>query len=342
MEVALFDYELPKELIAKEPAGERDSSRLLVLDRRSGSIEHRIFRDIAGLLQEGDFLVLNDTKVFPARVHGFRRTGAKAEVLFLRPRTDKTWEVLIGTRGHPQVRETFILLGGKLRITVLEKTITGTYFVKPEPEDVLGLLAEYGEVPLPPYIGRKSPDARQRELDLERYQTVYARNVGSAAAPTAGLHFRENTLSELSARGVLIARLTLHISYETFRPVKESTVEEHKMHSEFYRVPPETVAAITAARSSGRRIVAVGTTSCRVLETLARGALPEGSTNLFIYPPFQFLSTDALITNFHLPRSTLLMLVCAFAGRDLIMKSYQEALRLRYRFYSYGDSMFII
>lgn len=342
MEVALFDYALPKDLIAKEPAGERDNSRLLVLDRKSGSIEHHVFRDIIGLLQEGDLLVLNDTKVFPARVHGFRRTGAKAEVLFLRQRSDKTWEVLIGTRGHPQVRETFILLEGRLRITVLEKTVTGTYFVKVEPEDVLSLLAEYGEVPLPPYIGRKNPDAQQKEFDIKRYQTVYARNLGSAAAPTAGLHFTEDTLSELAARGVSIARLTLHISYETFRPVKEKTVEEHKMYSEFYSVPPETVAAISAARSSGRRIVPVGTTSCRVLETLARGAATEGSTDLFIYPPFQFLSTDALITNFHLPRSTLLMLVCAFAGRELILKTYQEAVQRRYRFYSYGDSMFII
>jgi S-adenosylmethionine:tRNA ribosyltransferase-isomerase len=342
MEVTLFDYELPKELIAKEPASERDSSRLLVLDRRSGSVEHRVFRDIVGLLQEGDLLVLNDTKVFPARVHGFRRTGAKAEVLFLRQRSDRTWEVLIGTRGHPQVKETFVLLGGKLRVTVLEKTATGTYFVRSEPDDVLSVLAEYGEVPLPPYIGRKNPDARQREFDIERYQTVYARNIGSAAAPTAGFHFTEKILSELAARGVATAYLTLHISYETFRPVKESAVEKHRMYSEFYSALPGTLSAISAARSSGRRVIAVGTTSCRVLETLAQGAPSEGWTDIFIYPPFQFLFTDALITNFHLPRSTLLMLVCAFAGRELILKTYQEAVKQRYRFYSYGDSMLIV
>jgi S-adenosylmethionine:tRNA ribosyltransferase-isomerase len=341
MEVVLFDYELPPELVAKEPAPERDSSRLLVLDRKTGAVQHRIFKDIAGLLGKGDLLVLNDTKVFPARVHGYRRTGATAEVLFLRQREDKTWEALIGTRGHPQVKETFVLLGGRLRVTVLEKTVTGTYFLKADPEDVPGLLEQYGEVPLPPYIDRKKPDAEQREFDIKRYQTVYARNIGSAAAPTAGFHFTEKTLSDLTAHGVAIAYLTLHISYETFRPVKETTVEEHRMYSEFYRVPPETLSAISTARSSGGRVIAVGTTSCRVLETLARGAPPEGSTDIFIYPPFQFLSTDALITNFHLPKSTLLMLVCAFAGRELILKTYQEAIQQRYRFYSYGDAMFI-
>ncbi|MFH1422713.1 MAG: tRNA preQ1(34) S-adenosylmethionine ribosyltransferase-isomerase QueA, partial [Planctomycetota bacterium] len=329
MQVSLFDYNLPEELIAKEPLAERDSSRLLILNRKSGAIQHRLFKEIPEFLKPNDLLVMNDTKVFPARTHGYRNTGAKAEVLFLNKFDDNTWEVLIGTRGHPQTREVFVLSGGKLRITILDKTESGTYLVRPEPTHVFDILDEYGEVPLPPYILKKSQDGRNRKLDLERYQTVYATNRGSAAAPTAGLHFTDSLLSKIKNAGVNMAAVTLHISYETFRPVKEELVDEHKMYHEFYNVPPETFEAIKRTKSADGRVIAVGTTSCRVLETIGIKEELNGSTNIFIYPPFDFKNTDSLITNFHLPKSTLLMLVSAFAGRETVIRAYEEAVQQR-------------
>ncbi|MCD8010676.1 MAG: tRNA preQ1(34) S-adenosylmethionine ribosyltransferase-isomerase QueA [Lachnospiraceae bacterium] len=339
MNVEDFDYELPEELIAQDPIPDRSSSRLLVLDRETGVIEHRVFRDILEYLNPGDCLVLNNTRVIPARLYGTRvGTGATVEVLLLKRREGDVWETLVkpGKKARPG---TVLDFGGQMQGTILEIVDDGNRLIRFQYEGIFEeILDRLGEMPLPPYITHKLEDR-------ERYQTVYARHDGSAAAPTAGLHFTEELLQEIRARGVEIAELTLHVGLGTFRPVKVEKVEEHHMHSEFYQVDEETAARVNAARARGGRIIAVGTTSCRTLESATdeTGILHAGSrwTDIFIYPGYRFKMVDALITNFHLPKSTLMMLVSALAGREHILAAYEEAVREKYRFFSFGDAMLI-
>ncbi|MGB9791217.1 MAG: tRNA preQ1(34) S-adenosylmethionine ribosyltransferase-isomerase QueA [Thermacetogeniaceae bacterium] len=345
MKVEEFDYHLPPELIAQYPPPRRGDSRLLVLDRSTGEIEHRFFPAVKDYLRPGDVLVLNKTKVFPARLYGRRGdTGGRVEVVLLREKEPLVWEALVrpGRRAREGV---WILFGnGELKAEVLERTDAGgriLRFATIAGENFWELIFRLGEVPLPPYIKR-----RAGELDKERYQTVYAQAVGSVAAPTAGLHFTEELLAELQLKGVRIAFVLLHVGLGTFRPVRVENVEEHTMHEEFWQVEADAARLINEARSAGGRIVAVGTTSVRVLESAAAedGTVTpgEGWTRLFIYPGYRFKAVDCLITNFHLPRSTLLMLVCAFAGRELVLRAYNEAVALKYRFFSYGDAMLIL
>lgn len=332
-----FDYELPDDLIAQTPVEPRDASRLLVLDRRTGRMEHRIFHDILTYLRPGDLLVANDTKVIPARLIGQRETGGKVEVFLLHRHSRDEWEVLVrpGKKLRPGQWATF---GEKLRCEVLSVNEYGGRLVRFAYDGVFEtILDQLGETPLPPYIHAKlsNPD---------RYQTVYAKERGSAAAPTAGLHFTPQLMEAVRARGAEFAFVTLNIGLGTFRPVRIERIEEHVMHREFYSVSAETAAAVNRTKQAGGRIVAVGTTAVRTLETAARqGRLQAGSgwSELFIYPGFAFQLVDALITNFHLPQSTLLMLVSALAGRENIIAAYEEAVRRRYRFFSFGDAMFI-
>ena len=406
MKISDFDYQLPEELIAQTPIEPRDASRLMVLDRARGTIEHRIFRDIVEYLRPGDVLVCNQSRVIPARLFGRKvPTGGKVELLLLAKRSDDTWEALV----KPGRR---VKVGTRIEIGVEDHGIRGDSPAPRSPSPVIGevigrteaggrlirfsppiepLLDELGTVPLPPYI-------REPLRDPERYQTVYARVEGSVAAPTAGLHFTPELMRKIEAKGAKFAFVTLHVGLGTFRPVREENVEDHKMHREYCELSPEVARQLNRARAEGGRIIAVGTTSVRVLETAAkigkretgkfsgsqslllrgvlapsgrRGRRPvayhcdllklgtgrlvdrkssqfsdlltpfSGWTDLFIYPGYQFRAVDALITNFHLPRSTLLMLVCAFAGREFILRAYREAVRRRYRFYSFGDAMFI-
>lgn len=338
--VADFDYYLPEELIAQEPVEPRDASRLLVLHRRSGRLEHRVFRDIIHYLDPRDVLVVNDTRVLPARLFGARQdTGGKVEILLLRRLSPRQWEVLVkpGRRARPG---TWLQFGeGLLEAEVKSTTDSGGRIVQFKYNGVFEeILDKLGHVPLPPYI--------RRELrDEERYQTVYARVEGSAAAPTAGLHFTPELLDAIRKKGTTITAITLHVGLGTFRPVKTEVVEEHRMHAEYYVLEGKAVKAIEAARRAGGRVIAVGTTSTRALEAVAQryGKLQPASgwTDIFIYPGYQFKVVDGLITNFHLPRSTLLMLVSALAGREQILQAYQEAIREKYRFFSFGDAMFI-
>lgn len=353
-----FDYELPETLIAQEPATPRDASRLLVLPRDGGPPAHRAFRDLAEHLAPGDCLVLNDSRVAPARLVGRRAGGGRAEALLVQPLGGGAWRALVrpaarlgpgrridcgvGPDGRPllslTVRER--LDGGEAVVTLAPASGADVGTDPPAPADVAGLLRRLGRLPLPPYI-RRDP------TDPERYQTVYAREEGSVAAPTAGLHFTEGLLAALAARGVTAVFVTLHVGPGTFRPVRAARVEDHRLHAEPYRVPPETAAAVSAARARGGRVIAVGTTVARTLEAAAQasgGTVAPGSgrTDLFIRPGFRFRVVDGLLTNFHLPRSTLLMLVCAFAGRERVLAAYAEAVRLGYRFYSFGDAMLIL
>ena len=342
MKLSDFDYNLPKELIAKFPIEPRDSSRLMVLNRKTGEIEHKVFRDIVNYLQEGDVLVLNDSKVIPARLFGRLPSGAKVELLLVRQVKPDVWEVMARpARKLKPGREIEIdreLVGkvvgcvGSGRRLVEFKTLSEKSFMEK--------LYEVGHVPLPPYIEREDV-----EEDRERYQTVFAREEGSVAAPTAGLHFTERLLEEIEKRGVIVKKITLHVGPGTFKPVKSENIEEHQMDYENYSIPQGTAEAINRAKREGRRVIAVGTTVVRTLESAAdeEGLVRsgEGSTNLFIYPGYKFKVIDALITNFHLPRSTLLMLVSAFAGRERILDAYREAIKKGYRFYSFGDAMFI-
>lgn len=335
-----FYYDLPQELIAQEPLAQRSSSRLLVLDRESGSIEHKVFGDLREYLRKGDCLVLNDTRVIPARLLGSRSdTGGKIEFVLLKNIEGDIWEVILkpGKRAKPGARFTFG--NGELLAEVIEVVEGGNRLVRFEYEGIFQeLLDRVGIVPLPPYITRKLEDS-------ERYQTVYSKYRGSAAAPTAGLHFTKELLGELKQKGILFATLTLHVGLGTFRPVKVENVEEHVMHSEYYSLSAAAADTITSCKAGGGRIIAVGTTSCRVLETLGdeQGHIKpsEGWTDIFIYPGYSFKMIDALITNFHLPESTLIMLVSAFAGKDNIMKAYNSAVNLKYRFFSFGDGMLI-
>lgn len=341
MDVKEFDFDLPQELIAQDPLEDRSSSRLLMLDKNTGEIRHRVFRDIVEALHPGDCLVINNTKVIPARLLGTRKeTGAAVEVLLLKRRENDVWEVLTrpGKKCRPGTRLSFG--DGLLEAEVLQIVEDGNRLIQFHYEGIFEeILDQLGQMPLPPYITHELKDKN-------RYQTVYAKYEGSAAAPTAGLHFTKELLAGIEARGVRIAQVTLHVGLGTFRPVKVDVVEEHHMHSEYYVVEPDQAAVINETRKNGGRVIAVGTTSCRTLEsaTDAAGVLQagEGNTEIFIYPGYTFKMVDALITNFHLPQSTLIMLVSALAGRDHIMAAYREAVQERYRFFSFGDAMFIV
>lgn len=340
MKTADFNYELPQELIAQDPLADRDSSRLLLLDRETGETEHKIFHDIVHYLRPGDCLVINNTRVIPARLIGEKEgTGAKVEVLLLKRQGDNIWETLVkpGKKVRPGARLSFG--NGLLRATVLDVVEEGNRLIQFEYQGIFEeILDKLGEMPLPPYITHQLQDK-------ERYQTVYARYDGSAAAPTAGLHFTEELLGQIQEMGVLIAHVTLHVGLGTFRPVKVEDVASHHMHTEYYRVSREAADIINETKKRGGRVICVGTTSCRTIESAAdeHGVVQpqEGETDIFIYPGYEFKVLDCLITNFHLPESTLLMLVSALAGRDHIMGAYREAVEAGYRFFSFGDAMFI-
>lgn len=335
-----FYFELPQELIAQDPLEDRSGSRLLVLNQETGSVEHHIFHEIIDFLNPGDCLVLNDTKVIPARLLGIREdTGAAVEVLLLKRKEKDVWETLVkpGKKARPGMRLTFG--GGLLTAEVLEIVEEGNRLIRFSYEGIFEeVLDRLGEMPLPPYITHKL-------ADKNRYQTVYARYEGSAAAPTAGLHFTKELLHAIEEKGVDIAYVTLHVGLGTFRPVKEENILEHHMHAETYQVSAEAAEKINRAKKAGHRVICVGTTSCRTVESAAdeQGMLAEccGDTQIFIYPGYRFKVLDALITNFHLPESTLVMLVSALAGRERVLQAYEEAIREKYRFFSFGDAMFI-
>ncbi len=331
-----YDYNLPKELIAKYPVEPRDRCRLMVLDRKTGKIEHKIFKDIVNYLNKGDVLVLNDTKVIPARLIGKKESGAKIEVLLLQPITDNIWEALGRNLKRWKIGQK-IKISDEFYIELLEKGEEGKIKVKLIGDNIKELIEKYGNIPLPPYMEREA-----EERDKKLYQTIFARKEGAVASPTAGLHFTEELLDELKNKGVIIKYITLHVGIGTFRPIKTENIKEHKMHEEYYYIPEDTKEEIEEAKREKRRVIAVGTTVVRTLETFARNKKTEGYSDIYIYPPFEFKIVDALITNFHLPKSTLLLLVSAFATRELILKAYNIAVKEKYRFFSYGDAMFII
>ena len=352
MQTSDFDYDLPESYIAQMPIEPRDSSRLLVLHRDTGELEHRIFRDVGDYLRAGDLLVLNQTRVIPARIYARKATGGRVELLLLRRRDKRTWEALVGGKGLRVGKLVQIENGPDAEIVEI---LAGSERLIQFSEPIEPYFSEVGNVPLPPYIHEKLNDP-------ERYQTVYAREPGSAAAPTAGLHFTPRLLEELQVKGVRIAYVTLHVGLDTFAPVTEENPEEHVIHTEWCELPQETADAINRTKQAGGRVIAVGATSVRTLETVGLGnrdlgisssdsRFPNnesqispftGPTSLFILPGYQFKIVDAMITNFHLPRSTLLMLVSAFAGRDKILETYKTAIREDYRFYSFGDAMLIL
>ena len=335
-----FWYDLPEELIAQTPLQQRDSSRLLVLDRETGSVDHKHFYDIIDRLQPGDCLVMNDSRVLPARLLGHRPTGGAVEVLLLRDLGDKKWECLCKPGRKMQVGHKVLFGNGELSATVTEVLEDGNRVVTFEYEGIfLEVLERLGKMPLPPYI-------KEELNDQERYQTVYSREVGSAAAPTAGLHFTQDLLDKIRSKGIKTAFVTLHVGLGTFRPVKAESILDHHMHSELCMISAETAEILNSTRAEGGRIICVGTTSCRTLESLVNedGTFEARSrwTDIFIYPGYSFRAMDGLITNFHLPESTLVMLVSAFAGRDHVIAAYEEAVRERYRFFSFGDAMAIL
>ncbi len=341
-----FDYELPEELIAQMPADKRQNSRMLVMNRANHNIEHKHFYDIVDLIEPGSLLVLNDTKVLPARLRGEKDTGAKIEIFLLKQTVEDCWDVLI--KPSKRVKPgTVVKISDELSVEVLKRLEDdGEWSVKLLFEgDVLDVLHRNGNIPLPPYIERKMPSDELKKLDFERYQTVYARDEGSVAAPTAGLHFTQEILKKLADKGVEIKYVTLNVGLGTFRPVKCENVLEHKMHSEAFEISEDTARAVTKAKKEGRKIIAVGTTTVRTLETAYKqfGEVKacHSASELFIYPPYEFKVVDNLITNFHLPKSTLLILVSALAGKDFIFEAYREAIAQKYRFYSYGDCMYI-
>ncbi len=337
LELSEFYYDLPKELIAQSPIERRDTSRLLCVDKNTGELHHGTFGDIINYLNPGDCLVLNETKVIPARLLGHKSTGAKAELLLLRRITDKKWETLVkpGNKIKPNDR---LIFSHKLSCAILEILDGGNRLVEFDYDGVFEeVLEELGEMPLPPYI-------TERLSDKSRYQTVYAENSGSAAAPTAGLHFTDSLLKDIEEKGVEIARLTLHVGLGTFRPVKCGNILEHKMHSEYFELPEEAAVKINKAKQNGKKVVCVGTTSVRTVESCALNGqvvAKSGETDIFIYPGYKFQIVDNLITNFHLPESTLIMLVSALAGKENILNAYNEAVLEKYRFFSFGDAMFI-
>ena len=334
-----FYFDLPEELIAQTPIEKRDASRLLVLDKKTGDVSHRHFADILEYLNEGDCLVLNDSRVIPARLFGQRKTGGAVEVLLLRDLGENKWEALTRPGRKTRTGEEIFFGDGILKATVRDELEDGKRVVEFSYNGIfLEILEKLGEMPLPPYI-------HERLENPERYQTVYSKNVGSAAAPTAGLHFTDELLSKLKDKGIKTAFVTLHVGLGTFRPVKAESIEDHIMHSEYFEVPDESKKIIEETKANGGRIIAVGTTSCRTLESAFSedGKLSKsfGNTSIFIYPGYKFKAVDALITNFHLPESTLIMLVSALAGRENILNAYNTAIEERYRFFSFGDAMFI-
>ena len=368
-----FDYELPPELIAQEPAPERDGARLLVLDRRSGGIAHRTFGDIPEHLRAGDVLVINDTRVLPARLYGVFDDGKSVEILLIQPVSEGCWEALVKPAKAARVGRRLVLAGGHLEATVTTLGIHGRRVLRlPDEIDLRAILDAYGVMPLPPYIKRRAargedipepdrgsrlaaqgsdqesqrPTANGQRLDEERYQTVYAEKEGAVAAPTAGLHFTQPLLERIRELGVQVAPVTLHVGPGTFVPVRVEDVSQHRMESERYTVPEETALAVNAAKLAGRRVLAVGTTSVRTLEHAARDRgivrAGAGAADLFITPGFRFRVVDLFLTNFHLPRSTPLILMAAFAGLEATRRAYTEAIAQRYHFYSYGDAMLIL
>ena len=339
MKTSDFYYDLPEELIAQDPLADRAASRMLVLDKKTGAFSDHRFREIASFLRRGDVLVLNDTKVIPARLFGTKtETGAVIEILLLTRKSASDWEVLVKPSRKVKEGTELVFGDGLLKGEILEKMNEGRHVIRFAFDGIFEeILDQLGEMPLPPYIHHKLQDRN-------RYQTVYARAEGSAAAPTAGLHFTKEVLEEIAAEGIEIVYVTLHVGLGTFRPVKAETVEDHEMHSEFYIMPEETAEAINRAKVEGRRVICVGTTSCRTVESAAKeGRVQAGSgwTDIFIYPGYRFQILDGLLTNFHLPESTLVMLVSALAGRENILRAYEHAVAERYRFFSFGDAMFI-
>jgi len=342
LKVDLFDFDLPEELIAQTPLKDRTSSRLMVLDKETGKLEHDIFKNIKAYLRAGDCLVLNDTKVLPARLFGEKEeTGAKIEVLLLKQVEGDTWETLV--KPAKRIKEGSVIRFGDGRLTAVcvgEKDHGGRIFTFQYEGIFYEVLESLGEMPLPPYI-------KEQLEDKDRYQTVYAKERGSAAAPTAGLHFTEELLEELKDMGVHIAFITLHVGLGTFRPVSVDDVDEHEMHAEFYQVTEGTARLLNEVREKGGRIITVGTTSTRTLETIATAndgkfVSDSGWTNIFIYPGYEFKAIDGMITNFHLPKSTLIMLVSALAGRENVLHAYKTAVKEKYRFFSFGDAMLIV
>lgn len=340
MNVADFDYNLPEELIAQVPIQKRDESRLMVLNKKEQTIEHKKFKDIIDYLEEGDCLVINNTKVLPARLYGKKETGANVEILLLKQIENDIWECIVRPGNKLHVGAKIIFKEGLLKGEILETLEGGTRKVKFTYKGIFNeILDQIGLMPLPPYI-------HEELKEKNRYQTVYAKYDGSAAAPTAGLHFTEELLERIKEKGVKIAKVTLHVGIGTFRPVKVEKVEDHHMHSEHFLIKKEDAEIINQAKRNGKRIISVGTTSCRTLESVAdeKGFIKEseGDTQIFIYPGYKFKCVDCLITNFHLPQSTLLMLVSSLAGREYIIKAYEEAVKEKYRFFSFGDAMFIM
>ena len=339
MKVSEFNYELPEELIAQTPIEKRDESRLMVLERKKQTIEHKVFKDIIDYLEPGDCLVRNNTKVLPARLYGKKETGAKVEFLLLNQIEGDIWESIVRPGNKLHVGTKVIFGDGLLEAEILEVMPGGTRKVEFHYKGIFNeILDQIGLMPLPPYI-------HEELKENDRYQTVYAKYNGSAAAPTAGLHFTEELLKKIEEKGVKIANVTLHVGIGTFRPVKVEKIEEHEMHSEHFYIKQEDVDKINETKKQGKRVIAIGTTSCRVLETISdeNGMVKpmEGDTQIFIYPGYKFKCLDGLVTNFHLPESTLIMLVSALAGRDYIMKAYNEAVKEKYRFFSFGDAMLI-
>ena len=339
MKLSEFNYELPERLIAQTPIEKRDESRLMVLDRKKQTIEHKIFKDIIEYLEPGDCLVRNNTKVLPARLYGQKETGAKVEFLLLNQMEDDIWECIVRPGNKLHIGTKVIFKNGLLKAEILEVMPGGTRKVEFSYKGIFNeILDQIGLMPLPPYI-------HEELKENDRYQTVYAKYNGSAAAPTAGLHFTDELLKKIEEKGVKIANVTLHVGIGTFRPVKVENIEEHEMHSEHFYIKQEDVDKINETKKQGKKVIAVGTTSCRVLETIAKKDgtvdVTEGDTKIFIYPGYKFKCLDGLITNFHLPQSTLLMLVSALAGREYILKAYEEAVKKEYRFFSFGDAMFI-
>ena len=341
MNINEFDYDLPQELIAQTPLEKRDSSRLLVMDKNTGELVHEHFNNIIDYLNKGDVLVLNDTKVIPARLIGIKEeTGAVIEILLLKDLGNNKWECLSKPAKRLKIGTIVVFGDGELKAKVVEKFDEGLVHIELLYDGILmEVLDKLGTMPLPPYIHEKL-------TDQSRYQTVYAKNIGSAAAPTAGLHFTKELLKEIEDKGIIITYVTLHVGLGTFRPVEVENILDHHMHSEFYVMNEETASILNKAKEEGRRIIAVGTTSTRTLETIASNnngkfVATSGNTDIFIYPGYEFKAIDCLITNFHLPKSTLVMLVSALSSRDNILNAYKEAIKEKYRFFSFGDAMFI-
>ncbi len=348
-----FDFDVPPELVAQEPLARRDASRLLVFNRASGAIEHKQFCDIVDCLNTGDLLVFNDTKVFPARIFGLKKTGGVVEILLLREKSPFLWTALLKSGGKTKPGDVVTFADGQMRgeiagepkqgqCDIMFKTGAGEFSSK---QEFMDMLAKFGKPPLPPYIKRDKLNDEHVAEDIERYQTVFAKKTGAIAAPTAGLHFTGDIIDKIRRKGVEVVFVTLHVGIGTFKPIKAIDYREHVMETEYYEIPENTAQAINRAKSEGRRVVPVGSTSCRVLETIGNdgSAKPSsGWTGLFVYPPYKFKVADALITNFHQPKSTLLLLVSAFAGTENIRRVYNEAKQRKYRFFSYGDSMMIV